>query len=134
MNKKIISSPNAPAAIGPYSQAVTEYRLLFISGQLPIDMATGDLITDDIERATRACLRNLQSIIEDAGGTMDNTLKVTVYLTSMDDFSKVNEVYAQYFQSDYPARSCVAVAALPRGARMEIEAIASIGSPQKNIR
>jgi 2-iminobutanoate/2-iminopropanoate deaminase len=124
VKKNTIATLQAPAAVGPYSQATAADGLIFVSGQLPIDMETGDLVTDDTERAAHACLTNLRSVIIAAGASMDDVMRTTVYLKSMDDFAKVNEVYAQYFPSEPPARACVEVAALPLGARVEIDAIA----------
>ena len=123
---KIISTENAPAAIGPYSQAIKTDNCIYTSGQLPIDMESGDLIVDDIAKATKASLDNVKSILEAAGSSMDKIIKTTVFVTDLADFAAMNEVYATYFASAPPARSCVQVAALPKGAKIEIEAIASI--------
>lgn len=124
MKKKIVSTTGAPAAIGPYSQAVCAGKLVFISGQLPIDMSTGDLVAGDIKKATKASMDNIKAIIEEAGGSMADIIKTTVLLADMASFTDMNEVYASYFEADYPARACYAVAGLPKGAEVEIEAIA----------
>lgn len=126
MMKQVISSKTAPPAVGPYSQAISVNGFIFTSGQLPADNA-GNLIIDDIAAATRRSLENLQSILQAAGGDMDDIVKATIFLTDMNDFAAVNEVYAKFFSGEPPARSCVAVAALPKGAEVEIEAIAYLG-------
>lgn len=126
MNKKIIATSGAPAAIGPYSQAVQagSGTLLFISGQLPADPGTGILVQGDIGAMTRRCLENIKSILEASGASMANVVKTTVFLTSMEDFAEMNRVYSGYFPAEPPARSTIAVAALPKGASIEIEAVA----------
>ncbi|WP_304244441.1 RidA family protein [Gracilinema caldarium] len=126
MNKKIIATSGAPAAIGPYSQAVQagSGTLLFISGQLPADPGTGTLVQGDIGAMTRRCLENIKSILEASGASMANVVKTTVFLTSMEDFAEMNRVYSGYFPAEPPARSTIAVAALPKGAPIEIEAVA----------
>jgi len=126
MNKKIIATSGAPAAIGPYSQAVQagSGSLLFISGQLPADPGTGTLVQGDIGAMTRRCLDNIKSILEASGASMANVVKTTVFLTSMEDFAEMNRVYSGYFPAEPPARSTIAVAALPKGAPIEIEAVA----------
>lgn len=121
--RKAISSP-AAAAIGPYSHAVDSEGLLFLSGQTPIDPATGKLAEGDIEIQTRQCFDNLRSVIETAGLTMDDVQKVNVFLTDMGSFAAMNEVYKQQFQAPYPARTTIGVASLPLGAAIEIEMIA----------
>ena len=122
--KKQISTAGAPAAIGPYSQAVEAGGMVFISGQLPVDSATGNFVENDIEKLTRRSLDNLKAILAEVGLTMDNVVKTTVFLADMADFAEMNEVYAQFFQAPFPARSAVAVKTLPKGARVEIECIA----------
>jgi len=126
MNKKIIATSGAPAAIGPYSKAVQagSGTLLFISGQLPADPETGTLVQGDIGDMTRRCLENIKSILEASGASMANVVKTTVFLTSMEDFAEMNRVYSGYFPAEPPARSTIAVAALPKGASIEIEAVA----------
>lgn len=125
MNKQI-STPNAPAAIGPYSQAVEANGFVFVSGQLPIDPQTGTFDGEDIATLTRRSLLNIQAILESAGLNMSNIVKTTVMLADMADFAKMNEVYATFFPptAPAPARSAFAVKTLPKGARMEIECIA----------
>ena len=119
-----ISTTNAPAAIGPYSQAIKANGTIYVSGQLPINPATGDFAEGDIKDKARQSLTNIKSILAEAGLTMQNVAKVTVLLNDISDFAAVNEVYAEFFQAPYPARSAFAVAALPKGAPIEIEAIA----------
>ncbi|HPP31071.1 MAG TPA: RidA family protein [Soehngenia sp.] len=121
-----ISTEKAPAAIGPYSQGIVAGNLVFTSGQLPIDPNTGELVNDDIKLATKTSLENVKSIIEEAGSSIEKVIKVTVYVTNMDDFSKINEVYAEYFTEHKPARSLVEVSKLPKGGLIEIEAVATL--------
>ena len=124
MKKNIIATTNAPAAIGPYSQAIDCGSLLITSGQIPIDPATGNLVEGDITAQTRQSLTNVKAILEAAGLTMDNVVKTTVFLQNMSDFAAMNAVYAEFFtEGQYPARSAVEVGALPRGALVEIETI-----------
>ncbi len=124
--KRIISTENAPAAIGPYSQAVMAAGLLFISGQLPIDPKTGTFAGDSIEDQTRQSLENIKSILEAEGLSMDNVVKTTVLLQHISDFAPMNDVYSEYFKAECPARAAFEVAALPKGALVEIEAIAEV--------
>lgn len=126
IQRKSISTDKAPAAIGPYSQGVRIGEMLFTSGQLPLDMRDGRLETDDIRQATQYCLRNIQAILEAGGASLSSVVKTTVYLTDMNDFAAMNEVYAAFFGENTPARSCVQVAALPKGAPIEIEAVAGL--------
>lgn len=126
MEKKIISTKNAPAAIGPYSQAVVAGNLIFTSGQLPIDPANGQLINDDVKKAAERSMENIKAILEAADSSLDKVIKTVIYLKDMNDFAAVNEVYSRYFQSNEPARSCVQVAKLPKDGILEIEAIALI--------
>ena len=121
--KKIISTPKAPAAIGPYSQAIEVNGLLFTSGVIPIVPSTGELVEGDIEAQAEEAIGNLAALIEAAGAKIENTIKTTVFIKNMDDFTKVNEIYAKYFTTDFPARSCVEVARLPKDVLIEIEAI-----------
>lgn len=121
--KKIISTPKAPAAIGPYSQAIEVNGLLFTSGVIPIVPSTGELVEGDIEAQAEQAIGNLAALIEAAGAKIENTIKTTVFIKNMDDFTKVNEIYAKYFMTDFPARSCVEVARLPKDVLIEIEAI-----------
>lgn len=120
---KIIQTENAPSAIGPYSQGMQVDNLVFTSGQIPVDPKTGELITD-IAKATKQSLENLKAVLEEAGSSLEKTIKVTVFITDMEVFGQVNEVYGQYFSSHKPARSCVAVKTLPKNSVIEIEAIA----------
>lgn len=123
MSKELISTDEAPGAVGPYSQAIKFGSFLFTSGQLPIDPASGKMPEGSIEVRAHQCLRNLQSVARAAGATMDDALKVTVFLADIADFQAVNAVYAEYFSAPYPARSAFQVAALPLGADIEIEAV-----------
>ncbi|MBC8061107.1 MAG: RidA family protein [Clostridiaceae bacterium] len=126
MNKEIIATKNAPAAIGPYSQAIKIGNLLFSSGQIPLDPSTGEIINSDIKAATKRVLENLKGILDEAGSSFENVIKTVVYLKDMNDFVAVNEIYAQYFITQQPARSCVQVAKLPKDAMVEIEVIALV--------
>lgn len=119
-----ISTTNAPAAIGPYSQAIKVGELVFVSGQLPIAPATGAFAEGGIKELTRQSLTNMKAILEEAGTSMANVVKTTVFLADMNDFSAMNEVYAEFFAAPFPARSAVAVKTLPKGALVEIECIA----------
>lgn len=124
MKKEVISTENAPAAVGPYSQAVRAGDLLFLSGQVPLNPATGKLAEGDIAaQAAQAC-KNIMAVLESQGLSADNVVKTTVFITDMSTFPLVNEVYKQYFKAPCPARSCVEVSALPLGVQVEIEAIA----------
>ena len=118
-----ISTTNAPAAIGPYSQAIKVGELVFVSGQLPIDPATGAFAEGGIKELTRQSLTNMKAILEEAGTSMANVVKTTVFLADMNDFAAMNEVYAEFFAAPFPARSAVAVKTLPKGALVEIECI-----------
>lgn len=120
---KNIKTENAPAAIGPYSQGIEFDNLIFTSGQIPANPKTGELKTE-ITEATKQCLENVKAILEEAGSSLERVLKVTIFIKNMDDFSKVNEVYGQYFIEHKPARSCIAVKELPKNSIVEIEAIA----------
>lgn len=122
--KEKIESMKAPAAIGPYSQAVNNGGLVFVSGQLPIDYETGEFVSDDVSDQTRQSLENIKSILAEVGYGMDRILKTTVYLQDMNDFSAMNQVYETYFTAPYPARAAFQVAKLPKGAKVEIEAVA----------
>ena len=125
MSKKVIFSDEAPKAIGPYSQAIQSGNLLFVSGQIPINPATGE-ISGDISEQTRRVLENLKSILLAAGATSTDVLKTTVFLKNLDDFNAMNAIYGEYFALDAPARSSIEVSRIPRGALVEIEAIAVI--------
>ena len=123
--KEIITSPNAPAALGPYSHAVQVGDMLFTSGQVPLVPATGKLAGESIEAQANQVLDNLEQVLKSAGMTFDNVVKTTIFLTDLGDFAAVNAIYATRFPSNPPARSCVQVAKLPAGAKMEMELIAT---------
>jgi len=122
----MISTPHAPAAIGPYSQAIRSGNLLFLSGQIPLDPATGQLISGDITPQTERVLKNLAAILEAAGSGLDKVLKTTVYLKDLAEFSRMNDVYGKFFGEKPPARATVEVARLPRDAAIEIDMVAEI--------
>jgi 2-iminobutanoate/2-iminopropanoate deaminase len=122
--KKIISTSDAPAAIGPYSQAVRSGNFLFCSGQIPLDPKSGQIVSGDIATETRRVLDNIGAVLKAEGLAFQNIVKTTIFLTDLGDFQTVNEVYGSYFKQQPPARSTVQVAALPKGAKVEIEAIA----------
>ena len=124
--KKVISTVKAPAAIGPYSQAIKVGNLVFTSGQIPIDPATGNFVEGGIKEQTRQSLTNVKAILEEAGLTMANVVKTTVFRADMADFADMNAVYAEFFAEPYPARSAVAVKTLPKGALVEIEVVAEV--------
>ena len=124
---KAISTKKAPAAIGPYSQAIQVGNLVYTSGQIPIDPATGTFVEGGIKEQTRQSLSNVRAILEEAGLSMANVIKTTVFLADMADFAEMNAVYAEFFAEPYPARSAVAVKSLPKGALVEIEVVATIG-------
>ena len=124
--KKVLATTKAPAAIGPYSQAIRADKFVFVSGQLPIDPATGEFAGDDIAAQARQSLTNIQNILASEGLTMANVVKTTVLLKNISDFGAMNEVYASFFESDCPARAAFEVAALPKAALVEIEAIAYV--------
>lgn len=124
--KEIVSTENAPGAIGPYSQAVKTGNMVFCSGQIPIDPATGEFVSNDVAEQTEQVLKNLNAVLEAAGTTLNNVVKTTVFLADMNDFAVFNEVYAKYFSDNKPARATVQAARLPRDARVEIECIAVV--------
>ncbi|WP_027631691.1 RidA family protein [Clostridium hydrogeniformans] len=123
MEKLVISTKNAPGAIGPYSQAIKIGELVYTSGQLPVDPETG-AFSDDVKEQARQSLANVKAILEEAGTTMNKVVKTTVFIKDMNDFAAINEVYAQFFAEPFPARSCVEVARLPKDVKVEIEVIA----------
>lgn len=127
MNKKEIKTQRAPKAIGPYSQGVSMGRHLFLSGQIPIEPLSGELVTGGIEAQTRQVLKNLQGVLEEAGATMKDVVKTTVYLKDLSGFAEMNAIYGEFFPAPYPARATVEVSALPKGALVEIDAMAVIG-------
>lgn len=122
--KNAVSTQKAPAAIGPYSQAIVCGDMIFTSGQIPIDPATGELMQGGIEAQTTRVFCNLREVLAEAGASLDDVIKVNVYVKDLADFAALNEVYATFFTQPYPARSCVEVSALPKGALVEIEIIA----------
>ncbi len=126
MKKKVIQTEGAPKAIGPYSQAIQAGNFLFLSGQIPLDPKSGELVKGDIRKQTQQVLENIKGVLESQGLGMENVVKATLFLKDIGNFSQVNEVYAKYFPSSPPARSTVEVAKLPRDADIEIEAIALI--------
>ena len=124
MEKKIISTPKAPAAIGPYSQAIKIGNFLYTSGQISLDAETMEMVTGSIEIETEKVLQNLEAILMEDGLNLNHVIKTTVYLSDLGDFSKMNQVYESFFSDNKPARACVQVAALPKGAKVEIDAVA----------
>ena len=124
--KKTISTAKAPAAIGPYNQAIQVGNLVYTSGQIPIDPATGNLVEGGIKEQARQALKNIQAILQEAGLSMANVIKTTVFMADMNDFADMNAVYGEFFSEPYPARSAVAVKTLPKGALTEIEVIAEL--------
>jgi len=124
MKREIVETKDAPAAIGPYSQAVRAGHLIFASGQIPLDPRTGELVEGGIEEQIRQAILNLKAVLDAAGAGLETTLKTTLFLVRMEDFPKANKVYAELFHGANPARSCVAVTALPKGAQVEVEAVA----------
>jgi 2-iminobutanoate/2-iminopropanoate deaminase len=124
MKLKVISTDKAPAAIGPYSQAIQAGNLLFCSGQIPLDPVSGEIVTGDISRQAEQVMENIAAVLSAAGGGFADVVKATVFLVEMSDFGAVNEVYGRYFSAHKPARSTVAVKALPRGVLVEIEVVA----------
>ena len=124
--KQVISTPKAPAAIGPYSQAIRVGNLIYTSGQIPINPATGQFVEGGIKEQTRQSLTNVKAILEEAGTSMANVVKTTVFMADMNDSADMNAVYAEFFTEPFPARSAVAVKTLPKGALVEIEVVAGI--------
>jgi 2-iminobutanoate/2-iminopropanoate deaminase len=126
LDRNVVQTTGAPAAIGPYSQAIKSGGLIFVSGQIPLDPRSGELVPGDIKAQTRQSLTNIGAVLAAAGASMEKVVKTTVFLTNIDDFSQMNEAYAEFFKAEPPARACVQVCRLPRGAAVEIEAIAVI--------
>lgn len=126
MRKEIVMTDKAPAAIGPYSQAVKYGNLVFTSGALGVDPVTGAFAEGGIQAQAKQCLENLKAVLEASGSSLDKVLKATVFIKDMNDFPKINEIYGQYFTKEQPGRSCVEVARLPKDALIEIEAIAYV--------
>jgi len=123
MSRQIIHTDHSPAAIGPYSQAVKHGQMVFLSGQIPLDPTTGEVVEGGIEAQTRRAFDNLKAVVEAAGGTLDNVVRLGLYLTDLGQFAAVNAVMAEYFSAPYPARSTIEVAGLPKGAAFEVDAI-----------
>lgn len=126
MERTPITTPHAPAAIGPYTQAIRCGNIIYTSGQVPLDPATGEIVGTDVQAQTHQVLQNLQAVLSSAGTSLSNVIKTTVFLSTMNDFQAMNAIYATYFQGVAPARSTVAVAELPRKALVEIECIALV--------
>src|SRR5580698_6694019 len=126
MTKQIISTTDAPAAIGPYSQAVRVGSTIWLSGQIPLDPCTKELVSGDIEAQIRQVFENLKAVVTAAGATFDNVVKANIYLTDLSHFALVNKVMSEYFREPYPARAAVGVASLPRGAQFEVECIVAL--------
>lgn len=124
--KEIISTENAPSAIGPYSQAVKTGNMVFVSGQIPIDPKTGEFVSNEVAEQTEQVLKNLSAVLEAAGSSLNNVVKTTVFLADMNDFATMNEIYAKYFNENKPARATVQAARLPKDARVEIECVAVV--------
>ena len=122
--KKIISTPKAPAAIGPYSQAIVVDKMVFTSGMIPIIPETGELETGDVKAQARQAIKNLVTLLSESGSSAENVVKTTVFIKNMNDFAAINEVYSEFFTENFPARSCVEVARLPKDVLVEIEAVA----------
>lgn len=124
MKKRVVKTDQAPAAIGPYSQAIRVGQFLFISGQIALDPKSGEFLSREIEQETEEAIQNISEILKADGMNLDNVVKTTVYLSDLSHFSRMNQVYEKYFLENKPARACVQVAALPKGAKVEIDAIA----------
>jgi len=127
MTRQIISSPDAPKAIGPYSQAVRAGTTVYCSGQIPLDPATGELVAGDFEAQARRVFQNLQAVARAAGGSLDDAVRVTIYLTDLGRFPLVNTIMAEYFSEPYPARVTIGVASLPKGAEVEVDCVLVTG-------
>jgi reactive intermediate/imine deaminase len=123
MSRQIINTANAPAAIGPYSQAVRAGNTVYFSGQIPLDPATGDLVAGDVADQARRAFDNLKAVAEEAGGSLDQIVRLGLYLTDLGEFAKVNAVMQEYFQAPFPARSTIEVSALPKAAAFEVDAV-----------
>ncbi len=128
MPKEIISTKEAPAAIGPYSQAVKVGDIVFVSGQIPLDPVTGEMVPGDVEAQTKRVMENLRAVLKAAGAGFEHVVRSTIYLTNLGDFAKVNAIYGSYFPNEPPARATVQVSALPRGSQVEIDVVAHLGA------
>lgn len=128
INRKIINTKTAPSAIGPYSQAIKFNNLIFVSGQIAINPDSNEFVNGNIASQTKQVIENIKAILESAGSSLEKILKVTIYITDMKDFDSINIVYSEYFNSSLPARACIEVSNLPRGAKVEMDAIASVDS------
>lgn len=126
MNKQEIKTNNAPAAIGPYSQGIQAGNLVFVSGQMPVDPATGEIVSGGIAEQARQAIENMKAVMQAANASLDDVIKTTVFIKNMADFGVINDIYASYFKAPFPARSCVEVARLPKDVLIEIEAIARV--------
>ena len=126
MSRETIQTENAPAAIGPYSQAVAVDGVLYVSGQIPLDPVSGEIVEGGLSAQTTRVLENLKAVVEAAGGDLGKVVKVTIYVTDMGQFATVNELYGSYFSAPFPARACVEVSALPKGVEVEMDAIAHL--------
>ncbi len=126
MSRETIQTENAPAAIGPYSQAVAADGVLYVSGQIPLDPVSGEIVEGGLSAQTTRVLENLKAVVEAAGGDLGKVVKVTIYITDMGQFATVNELYGSYFSAPFPARACVEVSALPKGVEVEMDAIAHL--------
>ena len=124
MSVQVISTNNAPKAIGPYSQGIKTQNMIFTSGQIPVDPATSEVVAGGIENQARQALENLKAVLIEAGVGLENVIKTTVFIKDMNEFALVNKIYGEYFKEPYPARSCVEVARLPKDVSIEIEAVA----------
>ena len=127
MERRVVSTDEAPAAVGPYSQAIVSDGWVWVSGQIPLDPATGVMVDGDVAAQARRCLDSLAAVLAAAGSSLDRVVRATVYLVDMNDFAAVNAVYATYFPDDPPSRACVEVRRLPKDARVEIDAVARVG-------
>ena len=125
-DRQLIATDEAPAAIGPYSQAVRHGTLLFCSGQIPLDPQSGEIVSGSVADQTTQCLRNLDAVCRAAGASLGGALRLTIYTTQLEDFAEINDAYAAFFPEDPPARAAVGVAALPKGARVEIDAVVAV--------
>ena len=126
MKKEIINTEKAPAALGPYSQAIKAGNTIYVSGQIPLIPETMEIISDDVQEQTKQSLENVKAVLEAAGATLNDVVKASVFIRDMNDFAKINEIYATYFTENNPARACVEVARLPKDVKVEIEVIAVV--------